>query len=61
MGGIENWVGVAWAVEEVEEVVLCLWGFVEEAGVHQGVEAVLRMGIQKPDPSIQPCQRAAKK
>lgn len=50
--------GVAWEVEEVEEVVLCLWGFEEEAGEHQEVEVVLHMGKQTSAPSIQTCQCA---
>lgn len=56
--GTENWVGVVWEGEEEVEAVLCWWGFVEEAGGHQEVEAVLHMDNQKSAPSIQSCQCA---
>lgn len=52
---------VVWEGEEVEEAVLCLWGFVEEAGARREVEAVLHMGNQKSAPSIQACQCADRK
>lgn len=55
--GTENWVGVVWEGEEEVEAVLCWWGFVEEAGGHQEVEAVLHMDNQKPAPSCQCADR----
>lgn len=55
MEDIESWVGVVWKGVEEEGAAQCLWGFVEEAGGHQEVEAALHMGNWKSVPSIQPC------
>lgn len=61
MEGTENWVGEVWEGEGEVEAGQCLWDFVEEVGGHQEVEAVLHIGNQKSDPSVQPCQCADKK